>query len=74
LFGPDFKAIKNLNQQMEQNQARIQELQQLANQTQNQADQAQLQEMIQASESAKYRYDRTRPSRRTRGQHFWLVS
>jgi hypothetical protein len=47
LFGPDFKAIKNLNQQVEQNQVRVQELKQLANQTQNQVDQTQLQEMIQ---------------------------
>lgn len=48
LFGPEYKAIKNLNQQMEQNRLRIQQLQQLANQVQNQADQTQIQEAIQA--------------------------
>lgn len=48
LFGPDYKAIKNLNQQVEQNKLRIQQLTQLANQVQNQADKTQLQEAIQA--------------------------
>ncbi|KKQ43150.1 MAG: hypothetical protein US62_C0053G0001 [Candidatus Woesebacteria bacterium GW2011_GWA1_37_8] len=47
LFGPDFGAIKNLNQQMEQNKLRIQQLQQLQNQVSNQADKTQLQEAIQ---------------------------
>ncbi|MBL7150666.1 hypothetical protein ISS86_01940 [Candidatus Microgenomates bacterium] len=48
LFGPDYKAIKNLNRQMEQNQLRIQQLQQLQNQAANQADETQLQEAVQA--------------------------
>lgn len=48
LFGPDFGAIKNLNQQMEQNRLRIQQLQQLAAQVKNQADQTQIQTAIQA--------------------------
>jgi hypothetical protein len=48
LFGPDLNAVDELNQQMEQNQVRIQELEQLATQTQNQAEETQLQEMIQA--------------------------
>jgi DNA-binding MarR family transcriptional regulator len=48
LFGPDYKAIKNLNQQMEQNRLRIQQLKELVNQVQNQADQNQIEETIQA--------------------------
>lgn len=47
LFGPDYKTIKNLNQQMEQNRLRIQQLEQLATQIENQADQIQLEEVIQ---------------------------
>ncbi len=47
LFGPDLKAIKNLKQQIEQNQLRIQELQELQNQVVNQADETQVQELIQ---------------------------
>ena len=46
LFGPDYKAIKNLNKQMEQNQLRIEMLQQLVNQVENQADETQIQEAI----------------------------
>ena len=48
LFGPDYGAIKNLKQQMEQNRLRIQQLEQLQNQVTNQADETQLQEAIQA--------------------------
>lgn len=48
LFGPEYKAIKNLNQQMEQNRLRIQQLQPLQNQVTNQADETQLSEAIQA--------------------------
>lgn len=48
LFGPDYKAIKNLNQQIEQNRLRIQQLAQLANQVQNQAEETLLQEAVQA--------------------------
>ncbi|OGD54819.1 hypothetical protein A3J78_00765 [Candidatus Beckwithbacteria bacterium RBG_13_35_6] len=48
LFGPDYKAIKNLNQQMEQNQTMIQQLEMLANQVQNQGEQTQLRTAIQA--------------------------
>lgn len=48
LFGPDYKAIKNLKQQMEQNQLRIQQLEQMQNQVQNQADATQLQLVTQA--------------------------
>ncbi|MBN1545396.1 MAG: hypothetical protein JW902_01910 [Syntrophaceae bacterium] len=48
LFGPNYKAIKSLKQQMEQNRLRIQQLTQLKNQVVNQADETQLQEAIQA--------------------------
>jgi len=48
IFGPNYKAINNLNQQMAQNQLRIQKLEQLADQVQNQAEAAQLRETIQA--------------------------
>ena len=48
LFGPDYKAIKNLKQQVEQNKLRIQQLAPLQNQVTNQADETQLQEAIQA--------------------------
>lgn len=47
LFGPDYGAIKNLRQQMEQNRLRIQQLTELYNQVTNQADETQLQEAIQ---------------------------
>jgi hypothetical protein len=48
LFGPNYKAIKEMKKLMEQNQLRIQQLQQLQNQTQNQGEETQLREMIQA--------------------------
>jgi len=48
LLGADYKAIKNLNRQMEQNQLRIQQLQQLQTQVTNQAEEAQIQELMQA--------------------------
>lgn len=48
LFGPDYGAIKNLRQQMEENRLRIQQLTQLMNQVTNQADETQLKEAIQA--------------------------
>ena len=48
LFGPDYGAIKNLKQQMEQNQLRIQQLVKLQVLVTNQADQTQLEEAIQA--------------------------
>jgi len=47
LFGPNHKAIRNLRQQMEQNQLRVQQLTQLQNQVANQADKTQLREAIQ---------------------------
>ncbi len=47
LFGTDHKAVKNLKQQVEQNQVRVQSLQELQNQTANQAEEAQIQELTQ---------------------------
>ncbi len=48
LFGADQKVIKNLKQQLEQNQLRIQQLQRLQNQVTNQAEETQIQELVQA--------------------------
>ena len=48
LLGSDLKAIRNLNQQIEQNQSRIDILQQLQVQLTNQADQTQVQQLIQS--------------------------
>lgn len=48
LFGPDYDALKDMKQLMQQNQVRIQQLQQLQNQTQNEGEETQLKEMIQA--------------------------
>lgn len=48
LFGADQKAIKNLQQQMEQNQLRIQQLQELQNETTNQAEEDQIKELTQS--------------------------
>lgn len=47
LMGPDYKAIKTLTQQMEQNQLRITELEQLKNQLVSQGDIIMVQETIQ---------------------------
>lgn len=47
LFGPDYKAIKNLSQQIERNRLRIRQLEQLQTQVTNQADQTQIQEAVQ---------------------------
>jgi len=48
IFGPDYGAIKNLKLQREQNQLRIQQLEQLQTQVVNQADEIQLEEAVQA--------------------------
>lgn len=48
IFGPDYLAIKNLKQQMEQNRLRIQLLTELQNQVTNQMDESQIEEAIQA--------------------------
>jgi len=48
LFGPDYKALKSMNQIMEQNQLRIQALEELQNQLTNQADKTTIEETIQA--------------------------
>ena len=48
LMGPDYKAIKNLEKQLEQNQLRIQQLEQLQNQLTNQVEITAVKETIQA--------------------------
>lgn len=48
LTGTDYGAIKSLRQQFEQNQLRIQQLEELQNQLSNQGDVAKVQETIQA--------------------------
>lgn len=48
LFGPDYKALDNLRKITAQNKLRIQRLEKLQNQVANQADEAQLQEAVQA--------------------------
>lgn len=47
IIGPDFKALKNMQKQVEQNQLHIQQLTQLRDQIPNEGDTAQVQEMIQ---------------------------
>ena len=46
LFGPDYGAIRTLKQELEQSRLRLQELQQLKNQTLNQGYETELQEAI----------------------------
>lgn len=48
LMGPDYQALKNMQKQMEQNQLRIQQLEQLQNQLTNQGDITMVKETIQA--------------------------
>ncbi|MCL5431839.1 MAG: hypothetical protein M1484_01925 [Patescibacteria group bacterium] len=48
LIGPDYKALKSMQKVMEQNQLRIQQLEQLQNQLTNQSDITMVQETIQA--------------------------
>lgn len=48
ILGPNFGAVDDMKKFMEQNKLRIQQLQTLKNQTQNQGDDTQLQEMIQS--------------------------
>ncbi len=48
LIGPDYKALKNMQKVMEQNQLRIQKFEQLQNQLTNQSDVTMVKETIQA--------------------------
>ncbi|KKQ95540.1 MAG: hypothetical protein UV74_C0001G0045 [Candidatus Woesebacteria bacterium GW2011_GWB1_43_14] len=48
LFGNDHRAARNLRRQMEQNNLRIMQLQELASKVKNQADEDKIQEAIQA--------------------------
>lgn len=47
-MGPNFKALDKIEEQVEQNQQRIEVLQQLEAQVTNQADKTKLQETVQA--------------------------
>jgi outer membrane PBP1 activator LpoA protein len=51
LFGPDYRAIKTIRQQIEQNRVRIREMNRLHTNLKNQADQTQLASTIQTMES-----------------------
>lgn len=51
LFGPKYSAIKSLKQQLEQNRVRIQEMNRIHAQIQNQAEAQQLQQAIQVMEA-----------------------
>ena len=48
IFGPDYKAIKNLRKQMEQNQVRVRQLERIQVQVMNEGEKQQLAEMISA--------------------------
>lgn len=48
LLGPDYKALKSLSQEMEQNQLRIHQLEEMQTQLLNEADSTMVQEAIQA--------------------------
>jgi hypothetical protein len=74
LFGTDLKAVKNLNQQMEQNQLRIQQLEELKNQVVNQADETQIEEAIQAMiDQNTALADQIKIEEQTKGMFGWLV-
>ncbi|MFH1535597.1 MAG: hypothetical protein ABIC96_00795 [Patescibacteria group bacterium] len=74
LLGPDYSAIKNLKLQLEQNQLRIQQLEQLQNQLSNQGDMTTIQETIQAliQENTSLQ-DRIAVEEQTKGLFGWLV-
>jgi len=74
LFGADLKAIKSLKQQIEQNQLRIQELQELQAQVTNQADEAQIEELIQVLvEQNTALEDQVQAEEQVGGLFGWLV-
>jgi hypothetical protein len=73
LIGPDYQALKNMQKQMEQNQLRIQQLEQLQNQLANQSDIAMIQETIQAlTEQNITLQDRVNLEERSGGMFGWL--
>jgi len=74
LFGPDYGAIKNLRQQMEQNELRIQQLIDLQAQVSNQADASQLQEAIQVlTEQNTSLQEQIEAEENTKSVFGWLV-
>jgi hypothetical protein len=74
LFGADPEAIENLRQQMEQNRVRIQQLQELKTQTQNQADENQMQETIKVMiDQNTALADQIQTEEQTKGLFSWLA-
>lgn len=74
LFGPNYQAIRNLEKIMEQNRLRIEQLEQIANQVENQADQTQLQETIQSLVSQNTALENQVQAEENLGSLFgWLV-
>ena len=73
LIGPDYQALKNMQKQMEQNQLRIQKLEQLQNQLTNQGDITMVQATIQAlTEQSTTLQDRINLEERSGGMFGWL--
>ena len=73
IIGPDFNALKNMQKQMEQNQLRITQLEQLQNQLTNQGDMTMVQETIQAlTEQNTALQDRINLEERAGGMFGWL--
>lgn len=74
LFGSDPKVIKNLNQQMEQNELRIQQLQGMRNQFLNQVDEIQVHEAVQAMiDQNTALADQVKLEKQAKGLFGWLV-
>ena len=74
LFGSDPKVIKNLNQQMEQNQLRIEQLQGMRNQFLNQADEIQVHEATQAMiDQNTALADQIKIEEQSKGVFGWLI-
>lgn len=74
IIGPDFKALKSMEQIMEQNRIRIEELNQLKLSVTNQGDFSKVQEMIQALEEQNTELQtRLNLEQRSSGLFGWLV-
>ena len=74
LVGTDYGAIKNLQAQLEQNQLRIRQLEQLENQLTNQADKTAVQETIQAlSQENTSLQDKIAAEEQTKSLFGWLI-
>jgi hypothetical protein len=74
LFGPDYDAVRNLKEQHEQNQLRIQKLEQLETQLYNAGDKTMVQEAVQALvEQNTVLQDAITAQEETRSLFGWLV-